>query len=228
MPRVRPAKLGTLDVGDDLDMNEPPYPLPYEWGNAYYSFEYGPAKHIVVSAYSSMEPGSTQYHWLVGELQSIDREQTPWVLLTMHVPIYNTFKAHHRDLQIVAAQTHLEPLLVQYSVNVVFSGHIHAYQRTKTVAFGEELPTGPLHLTVGASGRQCCLTPFKSETPEPWIAARDGAHFGYGQFAIYNRTHAEWQWIPTSSSSLGTFWTTREFFGSVNPIIGLAYLLEVS
>lgn len=205
MPQVRPAELGTLDIGDDPDMNEPPYPLPYEWGNAYYSFDYGPAKHIVVSAYSSMEPKSPQYQWLVAELKSVDRKNTPWLLVTIHVPIYNTFNAHHRDLQILAAQTHLEPLWVKYAVNVIFSGHIHAYQRTKTVAFGKVVPTGPMHVTVGASGRQCCLTSFKSDTPESWIASRDATHFGYGQFAIYNQTHAEWQWIPTSSSSLGTF-----------------------
>ncbi len=84
MPQVRPAELGTLEStsGDLLNMNEPPYPLPYEWGNAYYSFDYGPAKHVVISAYSSMEPDSQQYRWLVQELDGIDRELSPWVLVT--------------------------------------------------------------------------------------------------------------------------------------------------
>ena len=54
MPQIRPAELGVYD-GDCkglMDMERPPYPLPYEWGNAYYSFVYGPVKNIVVSAYS--------------------------------------------------------------------------------------------------------------------------------------------------------------------------------
>lgn len=199
MPQVRPAELGTLSVTEDLDMNEPPYPLPYEWGNAYYSFLYGPSKHIVVSAYSSMEPESTQYEWLVKELASVNRTETPWVLVSMHVPFYNTFDAHHRDLQVIAAQEHLEPLFVKYTVNMVFTGHIHAYQRTRPVEFGEVVETGPVHVTVGSSGRQCCLTPFVSKKPEPWIASRDGTHYGYGRLAIFNQTHAEWQWVPTSS-----------------------------
>ena len=86
MPRVQPADLGVYDgpVGT-LNMDAPPYPLPYEWGNAYYSFTYGPAKHVVISAYSSMEPGSVQYQWLVDELASVDRVTTPWLLVTIHV-----------------------------------------------------------------------------------------------------------------------------------------------
>ena len=79
-------------------MDAPPYPLPYEWGNAYYAFTYGPARHIIVCAYSDMSPGSTQHTWLENELASIDRERTPWVLLTIHVPLYNTFALHHHDL----------------------------------------------------------------------------------------------------------------------------------
>jgi hypothetical protein len=101
--------------------------------------------------------------------------------------------------------------MVKYSVNVVFSGHIHAHMRTTAVAFGKPTSTGPIHLTVGASGRQCCLTPFLSDTPEPWVAFRDGTHYGYGQFSIYNQTHAEWQWIPTSSSLGGTSWWVPYF-----------------
>ncbi len=199
MPYIRPAELGTLNPSNSLNMNQAPYPLPYEWGNAYYSFTYGPSRHIVVSAYSSMEPNSTQYNWFVEQLSSVDRTVTPWVLVSIHVPLYNTYKTHHLDLQMLAAHTHLEPLLIQYFVNVVFTGHIHAYQRTTPVAFGQVKKTGPMHVTVGSSGRQCCLTPFLSKTPEPWLAARDGTHYGYGRLAIYNQTHAEWRWIPTSS-----------------------------
>lgn len=199
MPQVQPAQVSVLDLSDDLDMNELPYPLPYEWGNAYYSFAYGPSKHIVLSAYSSMEPDSQQYQWLVEELASVDRDKTPWLLVSIHVPLYNTYKTHHHDLQMAAAQSNLESLFVKHTVNMVFTGHIHAYQRTLPVAFGKVQKTGPVHVTVGSSGRQCCLTPFLSDTPESWLGARDGIHYGYGQFAIYNQTHAEWQWIPTSS-----------------------------
>lgn len=200
MPQVYPPEIGTFDgPAGLLNMDAPPYPLPYEWGNAYYFFDYGPAKHIVLSAYSNMNPGSKQYIWLISELLKVDRNITPWVLVTIHVPIYNTFGLHLHDLQIKAAKEHLEPLFVQYHVNVVFTGHIHAYLRTANVAMDEVTETGPLHITIGAGGRNCDA-PFKSEEPEPWVVQRDASIYGYGKFQIFNATHAEWRWIHLSAS----------------------------
>jgi hypothetical protein len=180
-------------------MDAAPYPLPYEWGNAYYSFVYGPAIHIVVSAYSSMEPNSIQYNWLVEELESVDRRLTPWVLVTIHVPLYNTFALHPHDPQIVAAREHFEPLFVKYHVNLIFTGHIHAYQRTANVANDTLTKTGPIHITIGAGGRQCDA-PYKTEEPEAWIVKRDASYYGYGTLEIVNATHANWKWIPLSPS----------------------------
>jgi hypothetical protein len=199
MPQVRPPQLDKYDFPGLLNMDAPPYPLPYEWGNAYYSFLYGPAKHIVLSAYSNMDPGSLQYDWLVQELLSVDRTVTPWVLVSIHTPLYNTFHKHKHDPQIFAAKEHIEPLLVKYNVNVVFTGHIHAYQRTKNVAMDRLDPKGPIHLTIGAGGRQCNVE-YDNEMPEEWIVKRDSSYFGYGRFTIFNKTHAEWKWIPLSRS----------------------------
>lgn len=162
----------------------------------YYAFTYGSARVVMISSYSSMEPNSTQYGWLVREFESLDRAETPWLLAVLHTPIYNTFSLHQKDYQILAAKEHLEPLFVKYRVNVVFTGHIHAYQRTTNVAFDEPHPSGPVHITVGAGGRKC-EAPFKSEVPEPWIRARDATIYGYGMFRIRNSTHAEWHWIHT-------------------------------
>lgn len=205
MPHVHPPEVGIFEGPPGLlNMDKPAYPLPYEWGNAYYSFEYGPAKHIVLSAYSSMEPGSKQYGWFLSELQGVNRTVTPWVLVTMHTPVYSTFDKHHHDLQIFAAREHMEPLFVEYRVNVVFTGHIHAYQRTHNVALDVLDRTGPLHITVGAGGR-ACDAPFMDDEPEPWIAHRDASHYGYGKFQIFNATHAKWQWIRLSAAEEHNF-----------------------
>lgn len=204
MPRLQPPELGVYDGDCDegkMNMDAAPYPLPYEWGNSYYAFTYGPARHVIVNAYADMSPGSPQYKWLQAELASIDRQKTPWVLLTMHPPIYNTFSLHHHDPQIFAAREHLEPLFVQYNVNIVLTGHIHAYQRTDYVAFGNVTDTGPMHITIGAGGRKCDA-PFMNEEPEEWIKARDASMYGYGRITIQNETHAEWRWIPIAPSEL--------------------------
>ena len=200
MPRVHPPDLGLFDAEEGmLDMEAAYYPLPYEWGNAYYSFVYGPTKHIIISAYSSMEPESTQYKWVVNELESIDREVTPWVIVSLHTPIYNTFSLHGHDPQIFAAKEHMEPLWVKHHVNVIFTGHIHAYQRTFNVAMDKVTKKGPVHITIGAGGR-ACDAPYKTENQEEWLAKRDASFHGYGRFSIFNHTHAEWKWIPISPS----------------------------
>jgi len=195
MPRVRKPDLG-VHTQTIIDPVNAPYPLPYEFGNAYYSFTYGPAHIIMISSYSSVEPDSMQYRWMESELKNVDRSVTPWVLAVMHVPIYNAFAIHQHDTQVEAAKQQLEPLFVKYSVNVVFSGHVHAYLRTCPVAFGQVDPKGPLYITVGDSG-EGVKGPFKNIEPEPWVELRDGSMFGYGAFRIENSTTAIWNWTAT-------------------------------
>ena len=205
MPRVHPPQLGLYDgpLGK-LNMDAPPYPFPYEFGNAYYSFIYGPAKIIMISAYSSMEPDSTQYKWIQDELNQVDRTVTPWVIAALHTPIYNTFSLHHHDLQIIAAREHMEPLFIQQKVNMVFTGHIHAYLRTTNVAKEKVTPDGPIHITVGAGGRKC-EAPFQQEEPEAWVHVRDATFYGYGMFRIVNETTAFWDWVHTGVTDGRTY-----------------------
>lgn len=200
MPQVKPAQLGTYQgpLGY-LNMDVPDYPMPYEYGNAYYAFSYGISHHIFLNAYSAMEPNSTQYQWLVQELKAVDRSVTPWLIVTIHVPVYNAFSVHHHDPQIFAAKEHFEALYVEYKVNLVVSGHVHAYQRTKNVAFDVEVPTGPVHVIIGAGGRQCHAD-FRQEEPEEWLEVRDGTRYGYGTLEIFNQTHAQWEWIITGEN----------------------------
>ena len=201
MPRNHPPELHPYELPEGViyDMEAAPYPWPYEWGNGYYSFTYGPSKHIIVNAYAAMEPNSTQYQWIEQELKSVDRTKTPWVLVSIHVPLYNTYNIHLADLSILAGRKYLEPLMVKYGVNVVFGGHIHAYQRTHHVANRALHPKGAMHITIGAGGRQC-WGQFLNQEPEEWLAARDASYFGYGMFEIHNRTHAEWTWYALTSS----------------------------
>ena len=59
-------------TSEEVTMAKVPYPLDYEFGNAYHAFVYGPTKHILLSSYSNFDPGSIQYEWLVDELESVD------------------------------------------------------------------------------------------------------------------------------------------------------------
>lgn len=202
MPQAKPPQLGLYEgpVDQRLNLDHIDYPLPYEYGNSYYSFRYGASHHIVLNSYASIEPGSEQHTWFLKELASVDRTITPWLFVMFHVPIYNTFAEHQRDAQRFAAIDHVEPLLVEHKVNMVWNGHVHAYLRTKNVAFGKEEKNGPVHIVVGAGGR-AAKAEFVNEEPEEWVAVRDASWYGYGIVEICNKTHLRWDWVHTGLES---------------------------
>jgi hypothetical protein len=202
MPQVKPAQLGLYDgpVDQRMNMDHIDYPLPYEYGNSFYAFRYGASHHIVLNSYASIEPGSEQHTWFVHELESVDRTITPWLFVMYHVPVYNTFTPHQSDPQRFAAIDHIEPLLVEHKVNMVWNGHVHAYLRTKNVAFGKVKRNGPVHIVVGAGGR-AVEAEFVNEEPEEWVGVRDASWYGYGIVEICNSTHIRWDWVHTGLGS---------------------------
>ena len=62
------------------------------------------------------------------ELERVDREKTPWLIVLMHVPIYNSNEAHFMEGESMRAV--FEKWFVRYKVDVVFAGHVHAYERS--------------------------------------------------------------------------------------------------
>ena len=202
MPRVKPPLLDLYEGNKEerMNMDRIDYPLPYDWGNSYYSFRYGPTHHIVLNSYASMEPKSEQHTWFLQELASVDRTVTPWLFVMYHCPVYNTFNPHQHDPQRYAAIDHIEPLLVEHKVNMVFNGHVHAYLRTKNVAFGKVKKNGPIHIVVGAGGR-AARAEYLNEEPEEWVGVRDASWYGYGILEICNRTHVRWDWVHTGMES---------------------------
>ena len=180
MPQVQPVRGGIK--GDDVDSlplyehsinkDNIPYPLPYNYGNSFYSFKQGPTHNIQLNSFGDFRPESAQYKWFSKELKSVDRNLTPWLTVTLHCPIYNTFKWHRRDQQSILARKYLEDMMYEQSVNFVLSGHLHAYMRTEPVFKGKLDKKGPIHIILGNGGRQA-NSPYYSKEPEEWIAVRD-------------------------------------------------------
>lgn len=212
MPRVKPAVrelapnslfcTNVDDCSDDETHMQAQTYVPYEWGNAYYSYIFGPSKQIFLSSYSSFRPGSIQYKWLISELESVDRSITPWLIVVLHCPLYNTFKIHRRELFLVEAAKYLEPLFVQYTVNFVLSGHIHSYMRSVPTINSKPHPKGPVHIIQGNGGRQA-NEPYYNELAEEWVHVRDHSQYGYGTLELFNRTHVCWKWVKTGFNSEG-------------------------
>jgi len=182
------------------------YPTPYlASGSAsqdWFSHDVGIAHVIGLNSYAPVTPGrfdgsnAPMFEWLKGDLASIDRALTPWVIVMFHVPWYSSNAGHYKEA--LRAQEKLEPLLYDAGVDVVLNGHVHAYERSRPVRDWKEDACGAVHLTVGDGGNY--EGPYGQSWSEPqpaWSAFREGS-FGAGRLEILNATHASWEWRRTA------------------------------
>lgn len=105
--------------------------------NLYYSFDAaGGGVHVVMlGSYTDFGPDSSQYRWLEADLKKVDRSRTPWVVVIVHAPWYNSNSAHQGESESVDMKRAMEGLLYGARVDVVFAGHVHAYERFVSFVF---------------------------------------------------------------------------------------------
>src|SRR5690349_10409449 len=127
------ASLGNHDVAAERSYK--PFNMN---GSNYYVFVKGNVRFFALDS-NYMDP--KQLDWLRSQLQSADKDD--WKICFFHHPLYSSARAHGpaTDLRL-----QLEPLLVQYGVNVVFAGHEHVYERIKP-------QKGIYYFIEGASGQ---------------------------------------------------------------------------
>ncbi len=113
------------------------FPYPYEPGGFYWSFDYGPAHVAVIDQYVSYSPGSAQYAWLEKDLASTNKK---WIFLLFHEPGWSA-GGHANNASV---QNFIQPLCLEYGVDIVFCGHNHYYARA--------VVQGVQHITSGGGG----------------------------------------------------------------------------
>ncbi|XP_038875832.1 purple acid phosphatase 15 isoform X1 [Benincasa hispida] len=132
------------------------FSFPSEESNSYstfyYSFNAGGIHFIMLGAYISYEKSSDQYKWLEQDLAKVDRKVTPWLIATWHPPWYSTYTAHYREAECMKVA--MEDLLYKYKVDIVFNGHVHAYERSNRVYDYTLDRCGPVYITVGDGGNR--------------------------------------------------------------------------
>ncbi|KAK9088067.1 hypothetical protein Syun_030461 [Stephania yunnanensis] len=118
----------------------------------FYSFNAGGIHFIMLGAYIDYKKTGAQYKWLKRDLADVDRSVTPWLVATWHAPWYSTYKAHYREAECMKVE--MEELLYSYGVDLVFNGHVHAYERSNRVYNYSLDPCGPVYITVGDGGNR--------------------------------------------------------------------------
>lgn len=118
----------------------------------YYSFNAGGIHFIMLGAYISYDRSGDQYKWLEQDLAKVNRKVTPWLVATWHPPWYSTYTSHYREAECMRVA--MEDLLYKYKVDLVFNGHVHAYERSNRVYNYTLDPCGPVYITVGDGGNR--------------------------------------------------------------------------
>ncbi|RLM75282.1 purple acid phosphatase 22-like [Panicum miliaceum] len=175
------------------------WPAPHEESGSpsslYYSFDAaGGAVHVVMlGSYAPFDAGSDQYRWLARDLAGVDRRATPWLVALLHAPWYNTNAAHQGEGE--AMRGAMERLLFEARVDVVFAGHVHAYERFTRVYNNEANPCGPVYITIGDGGnREGLAFDFEKKHKLAPLSVTREASFGHGRLRVVNATTAHWAW----------------------------------
>ena len=114
-------------------------------------------------------------------------------------------------------QTHIDPILLEFQVNLVFSGHFHNVQRQSAVYQGKTLqrsvrtvdaqgnvvqlqrnPQGTVHMVIGSAGNGPSFTnELYDWSEESWDNL-----YGYALVTVVNATYLQWRFIESSTNSV--------------------------
>ncbi|KAF9676059.1 hypothetical protein SADUNF_Sadunf09G0099100 [Salix dunnii] len=207
------------------------YQVPYRESQStapfWYSIKRASAYIIVLSSYSAYGKYTPQYKWLEQELPKVNRSETPWLIVLMHSPWYNSYNYHYMEGETMRVM--YEPWFVKYKVDVVFAGHVHAYERSERVSNiaynivnGKCVPvrdqTAPVYITIGDGGNLEGLA-TNMTYPQPEYSAYREASFGHAIFDIKNRTHAYYGWHRNQDGyavEADTMWFSNRYWHPVD------------
>jgi hypothetical protein len=147
-----PSSCGSATYTYYYDLYTGAFPTNGTSGNTgrVYSFDYGNAHFICLSSYQISL--TTQATWLEADL--IAARANPnikWIFAFMHAPMYTTNTSRPNRTDEIAAWG---PLFDTYHVDIVFAGHNHLLERSKSIKNGLAVPdgNGTVYITTGLGG----------------------------------------------------------------------------
>lgn len=160
--------------------------------NIYYSFDVGVVHFVYLSTETNFLEGSSQHNFIKHDLESVDRNKTPFVVVQGHRPMYTTSN-ENRDAPLRKKMLeHLEPLFVKNKVTLALWGHVHRYERFCPInnnTCGREAL--PVHVVIGMAGQdwQPIWEPRPNHPSDPVFPQPKRSMYRTGEFG-YTRLHA--------------------------------------
>ncbi|CAK4890947.1 unnamed protein product [Aphanomyces euteiches] len=141
--------------------------------------------------------------WFTVDLDRVDRQETPYVVVFKHNPFYNTFDDHQcqcsptvfeildkdacwegeyvyastEEEPACGLQAKLEDIYAHFKVDVVVSGHVHGYERTDYIYQNEvNHERGSVYVTTGSGGRSHIVKNLTGDFS--WSLFKEGLAFG--------------------------------------------------
>ncbi|CAD6257205.1 unnamed protein product [Miscanthus lutarioriparius] len=139
---------------------------------------------VMLGSYAELEAEGSeqqQHAWLRRDLAAVDRRRTPWLLVLMHVPWYNTNWAHQGEAE--SMRRAMESLLYEARVDVVFASHTHAYERFERIYDNKANSQGPMYITIGDAGNNKAHK-FMSDHKLAHLSLFREVSFGHGRLRI--------------------------------------------
>lgn len=208
----------------------------------FYSFNYGPIHFVQISTETSypnapwdIDRFGDQMSWLMADLaaanQPAARAAQPWIVVSGHRPIYSSSEGYSdhgvpQDSPIpfvpinsATLQRTFEKIFRTFMVDLVFSGHVHSYERlyptwhNLPVQTHYKSPPAPAYVIVGNAGSIEGLSAGNKsgwEVPQPsWSALRLSC-YGYGILEANGGQSLTWRFHnATDDQMLDTFTITK-------------------
>ena len=160
---------------------------------SYYSFNYGNVHFISLDSQDTNRSATgAMAQWLQSDLQ---QNTKPWIIAFWHHPPYSK-GSHNSDTEtnLVEMRTNFLPILEQYGVDLVLSGHSHSYERSYLIDghYGTSTTFNASTMVKnGGSGRPSGTGAYTKQSVGP--APREGAVYAVagssGQTSGFQGTH---------------------------------------
>ncbi|MCC5935683.1 MAG: metallophosphoesterase [Lunatimonas sp.] len=170
----------------------------------YYTFSYGNADFFMIDTDQYQKPGTPLYLWLERALAT---SQATWKFVVQHHPPYSSEENDYGNTQYESSEQGddearlLVPLYEKYGVDMVFSGHLHMYERTWPILNGRVVEkNGVRYFILGGSGGGL----EKAAPTRTWFTNKVRTLHHYAYIAI-NGNHLQYQAIDQYGSLFDQF-----------------------